>query len=91
MAVTHAQIGLWTDEYATLQIQIEALETVKEELKKKLKDVVPAGETIIVGSHKVIHQIALRTSLNTSLLKKDAPGLYEKYSESKEVASLIVR
>ena len=91
MAVTHSQIGAWTEEYATLQIQIEELESIKEVLKKKLKEAVPAGETIIVGSHKVIHQIALRTSLNTALLKKDAPGLYEKYSEAKEVASLIVR
>ena len=91
MAITHAQIGAWTEEYAILQMQIAELESIKEGLKAKLKDAVPAGETIIVGSHKVIHQLATRSILNTALLKKDAPGLYEKYTEEKEVASLIVR
>lgn len=91
MAVTHTQISTWADEYAALRIEKEKIEMAMEDRKKQLMAVVPKGESMMVGERKVTHSVAMRTTLNQALLKLEAPGLVAKYSETKEVESLLVK
>lgn len=91
MATTHTTIASWVDEYAALRIEKERIEAAMNLKREQLMIVIPKGESMIVGEHKVTHSVTMRTTLNQALLKKEAPGLVEKYSETKEVVSLLVK
>jgi len=91
MATTHAQIASWADEYQTLKNEIVRLRDREVKLRDLLLSTVPANTELSAEGRRVLHTLYEQRSLNTAMLRQEAPDVYERFSEVKAVTRLTVR
>jgi predicted phage-related endonuclease len=82
--------------YKELQAQTRAIKTEMDLLKDKIVGQVPVGTAdepspvILSNGTKITYTYSVRVSLDTTLLKKERPDIYEEFSKESDVRTLIV-
>ena len=59
---------------------IEELEAMQDAIKSDILDIMGDRDILVDGADKVTYKAVESRRLDSSKLKKEAPGLYEKYS-----------
>lgn len=67
-------------EYRENKRLIEELEALQDGIKSDILDIMGDRDTVIDGADKVTYKAIESRRLDSSRLKKEDPGLYEKYS-----------
>ena len=67
-------------EYRENKRLIEELEAMQDAIKSDILDIMDGRDIVIDGADKVTYKAIESRRLDSSKLKKEAPGLYEKYS-----------
>ena len=67
-------------EYRENKRLIEELEAMQDAIKSDILDIMGDRDILVAGADKVTYKAVESRRLESSKLKKEAPGLYEKYS-----------
>lgn len=67
-------------EYRENKRLIEELEAMQDAIKSDILDIMDGRDVLIDGADKVTYKEIESRRLDSSKLKKEEPGLYEKYS-----------
>lgn len=67
-------------EYRENKRLIEELEALQDGIKSEILDIMGGRDVLIDGADKVTYKAVESRRLDSSKLKKEEPGLYEKYS-----------
>jgi len=77
-------------EYLEVSEKIKQLDKIKEDLRANLLTMLGPDEAMNTGLYRIMRMDGGRVSLDTTLLKKSEPSLYEKFSKISQVTTLKV-
>ena len=75
-----SKFNMLCKEYRENKRLIEELEAMQDAIKSDILDIMGGREIVIDGADKVTYKAIESRRLDSNRLKKEDPGLYDKYS-----------